>query len=117
MTNNLIRVIIIEAENRKFKIVNNFEHSLDNLQAVVGGYIEAVRVDDSITIWVNEEGKLQGLAPNFMLLDSSNRAYDLIAGNVIITGTDEEGNSVSLTDSEIEIVKSKFLDKITFKMF
>lgn len=117
MSNNLIRVIIIEAENRELKIIEKFEHSLENLQEVVGGYIEAVRVDDSITIWVNEEGKLQGLAPNFMLIDNSNRAYDLVAGNVVITGTDEEGNSVSLTDKEIEIVKSKFLDRITFKMF
>ena len=115
MTNE-IKVIILEAENDEAIIVEKWEHSLENLQQFVGGYIEAVRVTDSITLWINEEGKLEGLEPNFHLCRMNGMPYDLVVGDVLIAGTDEEGNTVSLTDDEIKEVQERFLSRRHFNM-
>lgn len=111
-----IRVIILEAGNPEARVVEKFEHSLETLQQFVGGYIEAVRVNESITIWINEEGKLRGLDPNFNLIGNG-KPYDIVVGDAIFTGTDNEGETVSLTDQEIEEIKERFVDRLTFKMF
>jgi hypothetical protein len=112
-----IRVIILEAGNPEAKVIEKFDHSLENLQAVVGGYIEAIRVNDSITIWINEEGKLiDGIEPNFNLIGEG-KPYDIVMGDVLIAGTDHEGETVSLTDEEIQEVQERFLNRVNFKMF
>lgn len=112
-----IRVIIVEAGNPVIKVVDKFDHSLENLQEFVGGYIEAIRVNDSITIWINEEGKLQELEPNFYLVNQNRDSYDIVVGDALIAGTDKEGETVSLTDQEIEEVQKRFISRVHFKMF
>lgn len=116
MSKNLIRVIILEAGNPEAKIVERFEHSLENLQTVVGGYIEAVSVNESITIWLNEEGKLQELPPNFYLIGNGS-PFDIVVGDVIITGTDGEGNTIGLSDEEVTEIQERFINRLSFKMF
>jgi hypothetical protein len=112
-----IKVIIIEAGNPELKVIEKFDHSLENLQKFVGGYIEAVRVNESITIWINEEGKLVELEPNFYLTDKNGKAYDIVVGDVLIAGTDSEGETVSLTDEEIKEVQERFINRVHFNMF
>ncbi|MDQ0976649.1 hypothetical protein QFZ31_006701 [Neobacillus niacini] len=113
-----IRVIIANAGEQEIHLVEKFEHSLEHLQAVVGGYIEAIRVNDSITIWINEEGKLiEGMKPNFYLIDTNNKPVDIVLGDIIITGTDEEGETISLTDQEIEEIQSRFITRKHFRLW
>lgn len=110
-----IKVVVIEAGETAIKVIEKFEHSLENMQKFVGGYIEAVRVNDSITIWMNEEGKLQGLEPNFYLTDSKGNPLDLVVGNALIAGT-KNNDTVSLTDAEIAEVQERFITRGLFNV-
>jgi len=84
---------------------------LEALQAFVGGYIEAAPCDDRVTIWVNEEGKLNGLPRNrvaemvWRLFDSYGclASGDWLAGNVLITGpADERGRTTDIPEELVE---------------
>ncbi|MCY8256391.1 DUF3846 domain-containing protein [Bacillus spizizenii] len=112
-----IRVMIVKAETDEIAIIQKFPHSLESMQTVVGGYVEPVRVTDSITIWGNETGKIDGLDLNFYLLGYDDKPLDMMVGDVLITGTDEEGETVGLTDEEIEEVKERFINRRCFRMF
>jgi Domain of unknown function (DUF3846) len=115
--NNQIRVVVVEAGNPVIKVIEKFDHSLENLQKFVGGYIEAIRVNESLTIWINEEGKLLELDGNFYLTDQAGKPYDVVVGDALFAGTDEEGNTISLTDQEIDEIKERFLNRVHFRMF
>jgi len=76
------------------------------LQTAVGGYVQAVDLGDDLTMWLNEEGKLEGLPHNDVgqvLWDATYGAgTDYIVGNVVITGgTGEEGETLPLTASAV----------------
>ena len=60
------------------------ENNLQSLQKLVGGYIETVSLPRGICMIVNEEGKLQGLQPNFRL------DHDLIVGTAVFVGVSGE---------------------------
>ena len=77
----------------------------EDLKEAVGGWIEAVSLDNGVTLWVNEEGKLIGLKNNFVLGNMS------IEGDVIFTSVDDEGETTGLTDDQIDYVKSLFKNK------
>jgi hypothetical protein len=80
------------------------EFALDELQGFVGGYIEHVgHPDADLHLWVNEEGKNNGLPPNrvatvifrcWFYPDGAVPAIeqDWIAGDALLT-TDAEGGS------------------------
>lgn len=66
---------------------NGTDFSLEELQTVVGGYIEIVYLDDGEIMVVNEEGKLNGLSVNgvatsYLLTHSD--CNDIIVGDVIV---------------------------------
>jgi hypothetical protein len=112
---NKIRVVTLKANSNELVVNEEFEHSLENMQKSVGGYIEAItlshdpKTDRMVTVWLNEEGKIRGLQPNFaMIQKSDNKLLDVIVGDVLITSTDEEGSTVGLTDEELELVKEQF---------
>lgn len=113
---NYIRVVIVEAGRPEIKIIEAWEHSLENLQQFVGGYVQAIRITDSITMWMNEEGKLQGLEPNFVMVNEGVTSTDTIVGNVLIAGTNQEGDDVSLTDQEIKLLQEKFMSRTMFQL-
>lgn len=60
--------------------VREIKNELSVLQELVGGYIEVVRVDNDVLLICNEEGKLQGLQPNFSI------GHDTICRNSGICG-------------------------------
>lgn len=59
---------------------------LEELQAVVGGYIEGVRLKDGRTMYVNEEGVIRNLPINGA---ATFAAQQLIVGDVIIIERNE----------------------------
>lgn len=73
--------------------------NLANMKEFVGGYIECVRVTDKVDMWLNEEGKLDNLAINVLLI-SNGKMYDTVHGDIFFASHDNEGNSVSLTDDD-----------------
>lgn len=71
------------------------------LRKTVGGLIEAVALDDTTVMWVNEEGKLKGLPANEKATSlAAGRIFpgDYIAGQAIITGhNNDTGDTVGLS--------------------
>lgn len=111
-----ICAMLVKADSETLTLTESFEHSLENMQKAVGGYIEAVRISDDIVMWVNEEGKLNDLTPNFNLNGVGDLLLDVVVGDVVITGTNEEGDTTSLTHDNIEELKKRFTNRRNFKL-
>lgn len=73
---------------------------------VVGGYIELVSINTPVghlDMYLNEEGKLDGLPINALATSIANLPGDIIVGDVIIVGdTDDEGNNKGLTPEQVK---------------
>ncbi|MCS0827407.1 DUF3846 domain-containing protein [Cytobacillus firmus] len=86
-------------------------HSLEDMQAIVGGWLERVRITDDIDLWINEEGLLQELPLNFVTFvvkDGEPQPVHSIVGNVFFASHDEEGETISLNDIQIKRIKKMF---------
>lgn len=67
------------------------ELTLEYMQSIVGGPIEAVYpFDDPVALICNEDGKTLRLPPNRELVDSVGTMYDIIHGNILVVGIGEE---------------------------
>lgn len=75
---------IIKRPDEEFGHVTNISVTLKNLQNTVGGMIEVVPVAPGTVLICNEEGKIRGLEPNFMM--GFGLATDLVVGTVIVIG-------------------------------
>ena len=93
----------------------------DQLNEALKGWIEAIPTDNRVTVWCNEEGKLNNLPYNpvatkfWRSVDHYGcvRAGDWIAGPVVIQGpVDSEGNNTDCPDWVIEQF-SQFVDSPT----
>jgi len=93
-------VIPTEGEPREVEIPEGYPGHLDGLQAAVGGWIEYVPTQLDVTLYCNEEGKIEGLPPNrtaTALFGTMLMQHDYLAGDVVIIGPpDAEGNDTSL---------------------
>jgi len=90
-----------------FAIHMDLSHNtLAQLQAAVGGYVQAVDLTPELTMWCNEEGKLQGLPFNAAATLAWAMSFgktDIIVGNAVFTGgTDHNGDIKSLSPELIE---------------
>ncbi|MFA2595250.1 DUF3846 domain-containing protein [Bacillus cereus] len=92
----------------------NWEYSHENMNKAVGGWLEAVRVSETVVLWINEEGQINDLPVNFFLLDSSENPINRIHGNVIFTGLDEAGSTVGLKPEDIELIERRFVNRAGF---
>ena len=90
-----MRIVVKNAN--EFPEVKEIKGTLENLQAIVGGYIQCLPVFDNVLCVCNEEGKILGLPENFMFMN------DIIVGNVFFcAGAEEEFES--LTDKQVHNV-------------
>lgn len=81
--------VIIKRPDEEYGHVTNISNTLRNFQNTVGGNIEVVPLSRHAVMVVNEEGKLKGLAPNFIIARNG-YLVDSIVGDVIIVGTKGE---------------------------
>lgn len=63
---------------------------------------EVVRLSDSVCLYCDEEGKINGKRPNRALYDDNGHLIDIIFGDFIIIGDDGEGGDRGLTKEESE---------------
>lgn len=82
--------------------VTEIENELKVFQSLVGGYIEVVRVTPEILMICNEEGKLQGLPPNF----STGR--DVIVGTAVFVAYDGSEEFAGLSDYQVLEIMDMF---------
>lgn len=85
------KIIYPDKESEDCPPKNGSTFELEELQEVVGGYIEIIRLNDGRLIIVNEEGLLHGLpvnieATNILRRDHSTAQY--IVGNAIVCDAD-----------------------------
>ena len=83
--------------------VLEIEHSLKNMQELVGGTIEAIYpFEDTVALVCNDEGKLLGLPLNRAVRDpATGQILDIIAGTFFICGLSED-DFASLSDEQIQ---------------
>lgn len=81
------------------------DHTYETIRAGVGGWIEVAPTDTRVIVWVNEEGKVDGLPFNplghafWATVDSygCTTAGDWMAGPCVITGpTDDDGDTTDV---------------------
>lgn len=83
------------------------DDALRALQVRVGGWIEAVTLTDTITMFLDEEGRLKPTpyneAATRIAIEFGHPPYDPIYGSVVFTGPgDEEGRTLGLNDEDLE---------------
>ncbi len=96
----------------EMSIIDLAENELATLQAKVGGWVQMVDLNDNLTLWCNEEGKLEGLPLNRYATELWESVYgktDIIVGDIVLTGgADDEGETLGLSDLKIEAIKGLF---------
>ena len=104
---------VVVSTDGEFSVIDIAGDELKTLQGLVGGWIQAVDLKPNLTLWVNEEGKLDGLPVNGFateMWDSVYGATDIVVGPAVFTGgTDDDGDTIGLTDSQIEALKQVWL--------
>jgi hypothetical protein len=109
MTKN---AVVVEADG-DFAVLDIAGNELKTLQGLVGGWVQAIDLKSNLTLWVNEEGKLDRLPVNGFateMWDSVFGATDVIVGTAVFTGgTDDEGDTIGLSDSQIEALRQVWL--------
>jgi hypothetical protein len=70
---------------------NGTDFQLQELNEMVGGYIEIVRLpsDSDAIMVINEEGKLKGLPFNLLATMTARLAGDHIVGNALLCTSDQ----------------------------
>ena len=79
-----MKVLVVEPMKECYtKEING----LEEMQALVGGYIQAIYpFPDKAAVVCNEEGKNLGLPFNRPLLDENDLPYDIICGTFFVAG-------------------------------
>lgn len=104
MENKTLDVLVIEPGGEVYE--QTIASGCKPLQELVGGLIECPPCDDSrLSIFINEEGKLIGLEPNFYgtavwyAATPVMRGQDMLCGTVVVTGgVDDNGDTMSIPD-------------------
>jgi hypothetical protein len=93
-----LRVLVCEPD--KAPEVREIDDTLEAMQAIVGGYIQAIFVNmcKDYVLVCNEEGRLKGLEPNIYI------GLDVIVGTCFFCNNGGE-DFASLDDSDIEALK------------
>jgi len=83
---------------------------LSALQDAVGGWVQAIDLNDHLSLWVNEEGKMMRYEHNQLAQLVWDMSFgpdtDYIVGTVVITGTpDADGETQGLSETDIETLK------------
>lgn len=90
-------------------IQKEIETGLDALQKEVEGYIEIPFLSEKlynkgIDMIINEEGKMiDGLQVEIAVVHQG-RILDIVFGNVVFASHDDEGNTIGLTEEQIQFI-------------
>ena len=83
----------------------DMEHTLENMQKKVGGYLEVVRFPLGIDMWVNDEGLINGLPLNLVILKGG-KVISHICGDVFFASADEEGETIGLNPAQVHWIRN-----------
>ena len=86
--------------------IREVDLSLEAMKGLVGGWLECVPLEAlhseavRIDMWLNEEGLLIGLPPNRLVRRPHDGAEFPIVGDFFIAGSNEDGDTIGLTDAQ-----------------
>ena len=103
----MMRVLIVEPGKAPYE--REIGASLADMQAVVGGTIQAVYpFEEPVALVCNDEGKLLGMTPNRALY-MENIPYDVIAGTFLLCGAPADSERfTSLTKEQVLHFQERF---------
>lgn len=103
-----MQVVVVEA--KKKPEVREIGDSLESMQKIVGGLIEAVYpFDEPVALIANEEGKLLNLPLNRALRDDEGNVYDIISGTFFVCATPPDSDHFAgLTDQQVKMYMKRF---------
>lgn len=74
------KIIALVKEPCEAWIAKEVDNTLESMQGLVGGYIEAINIEDGLVLIVDEEGKIKGKELNFYL------PGDIVVGTAMLVG-------------------------------
>ena len=103
-----MKVLMIEPGKKPRKA--EIDGSLQGMQKVVGGYIQAIYpFEDPVALICNEEGKILDLPFNRALRDEDGDIYDIVAGTFFLCGAPPDSDSFEgLSDELMEKYSQMF---------
>lgn len=101
---------IVRVDPGKSAVLTEIDGSLKSMQAVVRGLIEVIPMfDGDVVLVCNEEGKLQGLAPNRpVYLPGDDKPYDIIYGTFFLCSVNEDGDMLELPEDKLAFYLEKY---------
>lgn len=106
-----MKILVIEPLKKPY--IKEIDGSLDSMQKIVGGLIQAIYPFDNPTIALicNDEGKLINRPLNRALYDKDGKLFDIVAGTFFLCSAPADSeNFESLSDEQIEIYREQFKD-------
>ena len=102
------KIKILVVEPMKPCEVREIPDTLEAMQALVGGYTQAVYpFQEEVAVICNEEGRNLDLPYNRPLMDESGLPYDIVCGTFFMAGVSGE-HFVSLTEEQIQRYKDLY---------
>ena len=103
-----MQVVIVEP--KKKPEVREIGDSLESMQKIVGGLIEAVYpFDEPVALIANEEGKLLNLPLNRALRDDEGTVYDIISGTFFVCAAPPDSDHFAgLNDQQAKTYLERF---------
>ena len=115
-----IKVLVVEPDKKPY--TKEISNTLEEMQAIVGGYVQVVYpFQEPVGLVCNEEAKLGNFVPNRALLYSDtypdykdlgyfeNELYDIVYGTFFIVGLDDNDvEFTSLTGEQIVKYRERF---------
>ncbi len=89
----------------ELKVIESLK--LDDMQNMVGGYIECLHVGNGVDMWLNDSGKIFNLPINMVLGSEDREILDTIQGDVFFAGSDGYGETIGLSEEQVSWVKRK----------
>ena len=88
----MAKIIYCDGTSKHVEPKNGKDFSLEELQSIVGGYIEIHLLNNNLIMVINEEGKLCDLEYNAVATNEYRRVYattDWIVGDVLICDSNQ----------------------------
>lgn len=103
-------MLILSVEPGKAPEAKEISGSLREMQAIVGGPIQAIYpFDEQVALVCNEEGLLLRLPANRGLRDRDGNLYDIVCGTFFLCGAPADADSfTSLSPEELEYFERRF---------
>ena len=104
----LLRVLLVEPGTRPRTL--ELPHTLEAMQQVVGGLIQAIYpFEEPVALVCNDEGKLLGLPLNRGLRTEEGTLYDIVCGTFFLCAAPPDSDSFeSLSEEQLARYEKRF---------